>query len=92
MAERFCESLFDLSDPDSPKMSQAVNDLEQNILRNDKNDDDSGGDDSDYETMEMGTNRAGENKGKEETKPSSGNQILIKKKTTPLNLSLKKKK
>lgn len=49
MAEKFCESLFDLSDPESPKITQAISDLEQNILRNDKNDDDSGGDDSDYE-------------------------------------------
>lgn len=64
--------------------------MEQNILRNDKNDDDSGGDDSDYETME-GTTRA-DNKNKEEIKPGSGNHILIKKKNTPVNLSLKKKK
>lgn len=48
MAEKFCESLFDISDPESPKIVQAISDLEQNILRNDKNDDDSGGDDSDY--------------------------------------------
>jgi hypothetical protein len=40
--------LFDFSEPDSSKVSQAISDLEQNILKNDKNDDDSGGDDSDY--------------------------------------------
>ena len=90
MAEKFCESLFDLVDPESSKVSQVISDLEQNILRNDKNDDDSGGDDSDYELME-GSNRA-DNKNKEEGKPGSGNQILIKKKNTPANLSLKKKK
>jgi hypothetical protein len=89
MAEKFCESLYDLVDPESSKVSQAISDLEQNILRNDKNDDDSGGDDSDYDPME-GSNRA-ENK-KEEGKPGSGNQILIKKKNTPVSLSIKKKK
>jgi hypothetical protein len=46
------------------KVAQAISDLEQNILRNDKNDDDSGGDDSDYETVETAPNR-GESKGKE---------------------------
>lgn len=89
MAEKFLESLYDLVDPESSKVSQAMSDLQQNILRNDKNDDDSGGDDSDYEAME-GTTRP-ENK-KEEGKPGSGNHILIKKKNTPVNLSLKKKK
>ena len=57
MADRFCESLYDLADPESTKVSQAISDLEQNILRNDKNDDDSGGDDSDYETMENGATK-----------------------------------
>ena len=64
MAEKFCESLFDLCDPESSKLTQAISDLEQNILRNDKNDDDSGGDDSDYETMDAGTTRVAESKGK----------------------------
>ena len=90
MAERFCESLFDLSDPDSPKLSQAISDLQQNILRNDKNDDDSGGDDSDYETMENGTGKG--EKGKEDKPQGTGNQILIKKKNTPVSMSLGKKK
>lgn len=48
MADKFCETLFDFSEPDSVKVAQAISDLEQNILKNDKNDDDSGGDDSDY--------------------------------------------
>lgn len=48
MAYKFCESIYDFSDPESTKVTQAISDLEQNILRNDKNDDDSGGDDSDY--------------------------------------------
>ena len=87
MAERFCESLFDLSDPDSPKLSQAISDLQQNILRNDKNDDDSGGDDSDYE-LESGP---GKEKGKDEKPQGTGN-ILIKKKNTPVSMSLGKKK
>jgi hypothetical protein len=47
------------------KVAQAISDLEQNILRNDKNDDDSGGDDSDYETMDVAANNRGESKGKE---------------------------
>mgnify|MGYP000855319993 FL=1 len=48
MAVKFCESLYDFSEPDSQKVAQAISDLEQNILKNDKNYDDSGGDDSDY--------------------------------------------
>lgn len=46
------------------KVAQAISDLEQNILRNDKNDDDSGGDDSDYETMDAPLPNRGESKGK----------------------------
>jgi hypothetical protein len=65
MADKFCESLYDFSEPESVKVAQAISDLEQNILRNDKNDDDSGGDDSDYETMDVAPNNRGESKGKE---------------------------
>jgi len=67
MAESFCESIYDFLDPESSKLAQAINDLEQNILRNDKNDDDSGGDDSDYEGMES-LAKGSENKGKENGK------------------------
>lgn len=56
-------------------------------MHNDKNDDDSGGDDSDYETMEAGGAKTGK-----EGKPSSGNQVVIKKKVAPGSLSLKKNK
>lgn len=59
MADKFCESIYDFSEPDSAKVAQAISDLEQNILKNDKNDDDSGGDDSDYETVEPGANNRG---------------------------------
>lgn len=49
MAKGFCESIYDFYEPDQTKVVQAISDLEQNILKNEKNDDDSGGDDSDYE-------------------------------------------
>ena len=61
-------------------------------MKNDKNDDDSGGDDSDYETMEAAQQNKGESKGKDDIKPNSGNQMIIKKKIVPANLSIKKKK
>ncbi len=83
MAERFCESLFDLSDPESPKIAQAINDLEQNILKNDKNDDDSGGDDSDYEAVDNG-------KTAKDEKPQPNQSI--KSKPKPASFSVKKKK
>lgn len=92
MGDKFCESIYDYSEPESAKVAQAISDLEQNILRNDKNDDDSGGDDSDdYETMDN-SKPAGESKGKDEGKPNSGNQMIIKKKINPVNLQVKKKK
>jgi len=92
MGDKFCESIYDYSEPDSIKVAQAIRDLEENILRNDKNDDDSDGDDSDYERPENGPVKGGESKGKDEVKLNSGNQMIIKKKVIPVNLQIKKKK
>ncbi len=53
MAEGFCMTIYDFYEPEQTKVSQAISDLDQNILNNEKQDDDSGGDDSDYSNEDM---------------------------------------
>ncbi len=88
MGEGFCNTIYDFFEPEQTKVTQALSDLEQNILKYEKYDDADSGSGSDEDDK-----KETKPQGKEETKPSqSQNKVIIKTKTTQQNLSLKKKK
>ena len=84
MGDGFCNTIYDCFEPEQNKVTQAISDLDQNLLKYERFDDADSGSDSDQDDKKE--------KPKEDGKPQSQNKMIIKTKTNPTNLSLKKKK